>query len=51
MWLQINEGKFPKPIPLGGRAVGWEMVLWNPSFITHDQIYWFRISSEAMMKL
>ena len=23
IYLRISEGKFPKPIPLGGRAVGW----------------------------
>lgn len=23
LYLRINEGTFPKPVPLGGRAVGW----------------------------
>lgn len=23
LYLRISEGKFPKPIALGGRAVGW----------------------------
>ncbi|MCU7796497.1 MAG: AlpA family transcriptional regulator [Candidatus Thiodiazotropha sp. (ex Myrtea spinifera)] len=23
IYLRISEGRFPKPVPLGGRAVGW----------------------------
>ena len=23
IYLRISEGNFPKPVPLGGRAVGW----------------------------
>ena len=37
IYLRISEGKFPRPISLGGRAVGWieeEIVSWIDRKIT-----------------
>ena len=32
IYLRISDGRFPKPISLGGRAVGWiDAEIWSPA--------------------
>jgi len=40
IYLRISEGRFPKPISLGGRAVGWveeEINAWLNQQIEHSR--------------
>jgi prophage regulatory protein len=40
IYLRISEGRFPKPISLGGRAVGWvekEITEWLNQQIEHSR--------------
>jgi len=40
IYLRISEGRFPKPVSLGGRAVGWveaEINVWLNRQIEHSR--------------